>query len=316
MQSAEITSAAQTRITNRSGRVWKFRRRLPLYLMILPALVGLALFSYWPMYGVVIAFKNFKPLIGIARSPWVGFFQFERMFSQRDTWELFRNTIFIAISKIVLGQLASLVLALLLNEVIERWFRRLIQSLTYLLNFFSWVIFGGILLNILLRDGLVNQGIAALGFQPIPFLTDPALFPWTIILTDTWKNFGFGAIIYMAALTGIDPSLYESAAVDGANRWHRIVYITLPGMASIIVLMACLSLGDVLNAGFEQILVLQNPLVLSTGEIIDTYVYKMGLQNYQYSFATAVGLLKSVVSMIMISLSYFLADRLANYRIF
>ncbi len=314
MQTAQTIKsfARPTRIL----KIWRIKRWLPLYLMLLPALVGLVIFSYWPMYGVLIAFKNFKPLLGFEKSPWVGFYQFTRMFSLPITWVIFRNTIVIAVAKIIFGQLASLALALMLHEVIARLFKQLIQNMTYVLNFFSWVIFGGIMLDILLGDGAINQIISAVGLPKIAFLTDPAIFPYTIVFTDIWKGFGFGAIIYLAALTGVDPSLYEAAAVDGANRWQRILHITLPGIAPTIVLLACLSLGSVLNAGFEQILMLQNAQVLSSGEIIDTFVYKTGLRSMQYSYATAVGLLKSIVSLALISLSYYLADRFANYRIF
>jgi putative aldouronate transport system permease protein len=284
--------------------------------MLLPALVGLALFSYYPMYGIIIAFQNYKPLLGIGRSAFVGLANFERMLTLPDTWVIFQNTVLIAIGKIVLGQLAAVVLALLLNEVVARWFKRLIQTLTYVLHFLSWVIFGGILLDILLSDGLVNGLLGALGLPSVQFLTEPRIFPATLILTHVWKEFGFSAIIYLAALTAVNPNLYEAAAVDGANRWQQIRHITIPGISSIIVLMACLSLGNVLNAGFEQILILQNPQVLSSGEIIDTFVYKAGLRQFQYSLATAVGLLKGIVSLVLIALSYYLADRLANYRIF
>lgn len=310
------TTAQTTSKTHPRFLGWRFRRHIPLYLLLLPGLIGLVLFSFYPMYGVVIAFQNFKPLMGIAKSPWVGLYHFQRMFTLPATWEIFRNTVLIALGKIVFGQLASLILALLLHEVIQARYKRLIQSLTYVLNFLSWVIFGGILLDLLLADGLVNQFISFFGLSKIPFLTSASLFPFTMIFTDIWKGFGFGAIIYLAALTGVDPNLYEAAAVDGANRWQRMLHINLPGIIPTLVLMACLSLGNVLNAGFEQILILQNPLVLSSGEIIDTFVYKVGLMNYQYSFATAVGLLKGVVGLVLISLSYYLANRFANYRIF
>lgn len=296
--------------------MWRFRRNLPLYFLMLPAIVVMLIFSYWPMYGILIAFKNYKPLIGMDLSPWVGLLNFQRLVSQPVIWSIFRNTVIIAVGKIIFGQIASLILAILLHEVVSVWYKRVIQNLTYVLNFFSWVIFGGIVVDILGLDGGVNQILAAIGFQKIGFVSDPAVFPSMLIGTDVLKTFGFGAIIYLAALTSVDPTLYESAVVDGANRFQRLWYVTLPTIAPTVVLMACLSLGSVLNAGMDQVLVLQNPQVLSSGEIIDTFVYKMGLINFQYSFATAVGLLKSVIGLIMISLSYFLADRLANYRIF
>ncbi len=315
MQTVTTAPLAAGRARTR-GQHWRVRRRLPLYFMLVPALIVLALFHYYPMHGIIIAFQNYRPLLGIGRSPFVGLDNFTRMFNLPTTWKIFENTLIIAVSKIVLGQLAAVVFALLLNEILQQWFKRLVQTLTYMLHFFSWVIFGGILLDILLSDGLVNRTFGVFGLPKVPFLTEPGLFPITMVLTHVWKEFGFSAIIYLAALTAVSPDLYEAAAVDGAKRWQRIWNITIPGIAPTIILMACLSLGSVLNAGFEQILILQNPQVLSSGEIIDTYVYKAGIRQFQYSMATAMGLLKSVVSLVLISLSYYLADRLANYRIF
>lgn len=309
-------ATAKAAIVRPAIPLWKLRRSLPLYLLMLPAIVVMIVFSYWPMYGVLIAFKNYKPLMGMDLSPWVGLLNFQRLVSQPVIWSIFRNTLYIAVGKIIVGQLASLILAVMLHEVISIRYKRVIQNLTYVLNFFSWVIFGGIVVDILGLDGGVNQILAAIGIQRIGFVSDPSIFPSMLIFTDVLKTFGFGAIIYLAALTGVDPTLYESAVTDGANRWQRLWYVTLPSIAPTVVLMACLNLGNVLNAGMDQVLVLQNPQVLSSGEIIDTFVYKMGLINFQYSFATAVGLLKSVIGLVMISLSYFLADRLANYRIF
>lgn len=291
-------------------------RLLPLYIMLLPAVIGLALFTYYPMYGLIIAFQRFDPLLGFSRSPFVGLENFRRIFSTPDTYAIIRNTLVIAAGKLALGLLASLAFALLLNEVRVAWFKRTIQSLSYVLHFLSWVILGGILLRILSLDGIVNQGIRAIGLPPIFFLGDTRVFPFTMIVTDVWKEFGFGAIIYLAAITSIDPTLYEAAAVDGANRWQRMRHITLPSIAPVVALVACLSLGSILNAGFEQILVLYNPVVFATGDIIDTYVYRAGLLNYEFSLATAFGLLKSVVGLILIALSYWLAERFANYRIF
>lgn len=314
----EVTKTA-TKAMSRAmagDRTWTIRRKLPLYAMLLPALVGMILFSYYPMHGIIIAFQDYKPLLGIKKSAFVGLDNYTRLFSLPATWNILRNTLVIAVSKIICGQIVAVTVALLLNEVRVRWFRRLIQSMTYLLHFLSWVIFGGIMMELLVGDGLVNQIIGAVGLPRIPFLTSPNTFPFTLVLTEIWKEFGWSAIIYLAALTDISPHIYEAAAVDGASRFQQVRYVTLPGIASTIILLACLNLGLILNAGFEQVLMLANPQVLSSGEIIDTFVYKVGLLNFQFSLATAVGLLKSVVSLILISLSYYLADRLANYRIF
>lgn len=314
----DIGETARRQVTVAVPRVlsWRARRRLPLYIMLLPALVGLLMFSYYPMYGVLIAFKKFEPLKGFAASPWVGLANFEQMFSMPDSWQIVRNTLIIAFGKIWLGQLFSLVFALLLNEVRLRWYKRTVQSVTYMLHFLSWMIFGGILIDMLGSRGIINNTLAMIGLPRVSFLTNATVFPFTAISTHIWKSFGFGAVIYLAALTGIDPTLHEAAAVDGASRWQRIRHVTLPGISSTIVLMATLSLGWVMSAGFEQLLVLYNPAVYSTGDIIDTWVYRAGLLGLQFSLGTAVGLFKGAISLILISLSYYLADRLANYRIF
>lgn len=300
----------------RTARSWRARRDIALYVMLLPAAIGMLLFSYYPMYGLVIAFQDYDPLMGIRRSPWVGFDNFQRMFAQQGTWEIVRNTLIIAVGKIVIGQVFAVIFALLLNEVRIGWYKRTIQSLSYLLHFLSWLIFGGILLDILALDGIVNRALGGIGLSPIFFLGNPSTFPSTMITTDTWKEFGWSAIIYLAALTGIDPQLHEAAAVDGASRFQRIRNITLPGMTPTIILMVTLSLGWVLSAGFEQILVLYNPAVYGTGDIIDTYVYRAGLLGYQFSLGAAVGLLKSVVGFVLVAVSFLMAKRFANYQIF
>ena len=309
-------SPTKVAVVTRSARGWRFRRNIPLYLMLLPALVGLALFSYYPMLGIIIAFKNYKPLLGFVRSEWVGLYYFELMFSNPDIWEITRNTLVIAVGKIVIGQGAAVVFALLLNEVRHQLFKRTVQTFSYLLHFLSWLIFGAMMLELLSTYGIVNDVLTFLGFPRTYLLGNANTFQPVMIFTAVWKEFGWGAVIYLAALTGIDPALYEAAAVDGAGRWQRTRWITLPGILPTIVLMATLNLGSVLNAGFEQILVLYSPLVYSTGDIIDTWLYRTGLLASQFSLATAVGLVRGLVGFVLISLAYFLADRLANYRIF
>jgi putative aldouronate transport system permease protein len=295
---------------------WRLERSLPLYAMLAPAFILLGLFTYLPMYGLIIAFKDYKPLLGFAKSPWVGLHFFHTLFTLPDTVELFRNTIVIASGKLIMGTIVSLGFALLLNEIRVNWFKRTAQSITYLLNFLSWMIFGGILIDMLSLHGIVNNLIQALGLKPIFFLGNPAVFQPTVILTDTWKNFGFGAVIYLAALTGVDQDLIEAAAVDGANRWQRMIHVTIPGISATIIILALLNLGNIMNAGFDQLLVMANPAVYSTGDILDTYVYRAGLLSSQFSLGTAIGLLKSVVSFVLIAVSWYLADKLADYRVF
>ena len=292
------------------------RRSWPLYAMLVPGIVFVLLFRYYPMYGVVIAFQDFSPAKrGFAASPWVGWENFEFLFSLPEFGKIFGNTIVIAVAKIVADQVGAIILALLLNEARRVFFRRTIQTMIYLPHFLSWIVLGGILLDILSAGGILNQAIKTIGFEPQLFLGSNQWFRGTIITSGFWKNVGFSTIVYLAALTAINPVLHEAAAIDGASRFRRIWHITLPGIRPTIVLLAALSLGDVLQAGFEQILTLYSPSVYRTGDIIDTFVYRVGLVSAQYSLAGAVGLFKSCIGFVLIVLSYWLADRYAGYRI-
>lgn len=294
---------------------WKLE--LPLHIMLIPGLILIAIFSYGPMVGVAIAFQNFNIGKGLFGSDWNGLDNFRYIYSLPTTLEVIRNTVFIAFGKIILGLIAPIITSLLLNELRKQFFKRSVQTLIYLPNFLSWVILSGILIEILSPStGIVNDFIKWLGLKPVFFLGNAEWFPWVMIVTDTWKEFGFNTIVYLAALTAINPALYEAAVIDGASHWKRMLYVTLPGMLPIIILLTTLSLGQVLNAGFDQIFNLYNPTVYETGDILDTYVYRIGLGNGQFGVATAVGLFKSVISLFMISLSYYLAVRYANYRIF
>ncbi|THF76396.1 ABC transporter permease [Cohnella fermenti] len=286
------------------------------YVMLLPGLVWLALISIVPMFGIAIAFEDFNPGRGFFRSEWIGWDNFEYMFDLNDTVQIFGNTVFIAVMKIIANLVVPLVFAIMLNELRFTSMKRWIQTIVYLPHFLSWVILSGILLDIFSYTGPVNELLSIFGAEPILFFARADLFPYIVVGSDVWKEFGFNTIIYLAALTGINPSLYEAASIDGASRLRRIWHVTLPGLRTTIVLLAVLSLGNVLNAGFDQIFNLYNPLLYSSGDIIDTWVYREGLLNMQYGLATAVGLLKSVVSFILIVASYALASKFANYRIF
>ena len=286
------------------------------HLMMLPGMLLLLAFSIAPMSCIIIAFEKFVPAKGIFRSKWIGLENFRYMFQLPDSMQVFSNTLIIAVSKIVLNLIVPIVVALMLNEIHSRGFKRFVQTVIYLPHFLSWVILGGILSNVLSLDGIVNRFLQTLGMEPVLFLASNRTFRAVIIITDVWKEFGFGSVIYLAAITGIDGTLYEAASIDGAKRMQRVWHVTLPGIAPTIVLMATLSLGNVLNAGFEQIFTLYNPLVYTTGDIIDTYVHRTGLINAQYGLATAVGLFKSVISMALIAGSYKLAEVTVNYRIF
>ena len=286
------------------------------HIMLIPAMVFLFVFSVIPMFGVIMAFQRYVPAKGIFGSDFVGWDNFARVFLYKDVRLVIGNTVIIAVGKIVLGLLASVIFALMLNEVKFTPYKRFVQTVAYLPNFLSWVILGIMISNMFSYTGVVNTVLGAFGIEPRIFLIDNNWFRPIVVGSDVWKTFGYGAIVYIAAITAIDSNIYEAAEIDGANRWHKIIYITLPSIRPTIVLLATLSLGSVLNAGFEQILVMYNPLVYSTADIIDTYVYRMGLVQLQFSFGTAVGLFKSVVSFVLIIISYVLADKFAGYSIF
>lgn len=305
-------------IKGKRKRKQKFQKgNWQLHMMLFPAVLFVLVFCYVPMYGIVIAFQNFVPIKGLfGQQQWVGLAHFRYAFSIPDVLRIVKNTLVIAVGKIVLNMAVPITFAILLNEVRNKFFKSAFQTMVYLPYFLSWVLLGGILMDILSMSGLVNNFLKIFGLGPFYFLGEPASFPWTVILTDVWKNFGYGTIVYIAAITNINPELYEVAQIDGA-KWHNQVWhITLPGMKPIIILMATLSIGGILNAGFEQIFMLYSPAVYSTGDIIDTFVYRMGLMGGQYSFSTAVGLMKSVVSFLLIGTSYYFSYKFNDYRIF
>jgi len=295
----------------------KLSQQLPLHLMALPAVLLVLVFSYGPIMGLVIAFKKFSVVKGILDSPWNGLDNFSYMFQLPDIWQVIGNTVTIAGMKIIAGLIVPIVVALLLNELQSEGFKRSVQTMIYLPHFLSWIILGGVLIDVLSpTSGIVNQFLGFFGLNPVFFLGNVHWFPGVLVVSDVWKEFGFSTIVYLAALTGINPALYEAAVIDGANRWKQMIHISLPGMLPVIVLLSTLSLGNVLNAGFDQIFNLYSPQVYESGDIIDTLVYRLGMEQAQYSLATAVGLMKSAVSVIFISGSYYMAYRLANYRIF
>lgn len=285
--------------------------------MLLPGVVITIIFNYLPMSGIIMAFQDFKPWLGFTNSPWVGLGHFKELFNREDSIQVIWNTFVIAGLKIVFAIIVPVFFAILLNEIRQTGIKRTVQTLVYLPHFMSWVILGGILLDLLSSEGLVNSVILpALGFGPVPFLTDGNWFRFTVVASDIWKEFGFSTIVFLAALSGVNPALYEAAEVDGATRLQQTIHVTLPSMVPIIVVVATLSLGNILNAGFDQIFNLYNVLVYEKGDIIDTYVYRVGILNSQFSFATAVGLFKSAIGLAMIAFAYRLAYKYANYRIF
>ncbi|MDE6837861.1 MAG: ABC transporter permease subunit [Acutalibacter sp.] len=300
----------------RQGFAAYLRRRWQLYAMLLiPAFVVL-LFNYVPLYGLTIAFKDFNPGEGIVDSPWVGLKWFKTAMVMPDFTSIVWNTFIIAVGKIVCGQIAAIIFALLLNEVANPVYKRIVQTVTYFPHFLSWVIIGGIFTDMLSTTGILNQFLGIFGIKPIFFLGSNQWFQPTMVILETWKEFGWGAIVYLAAMTNISPDLYEAAAMDGAGRLKSIWHITLPGISSIIVMLCVLNIGNILNAGFDQILVMYNPAVYRTGDVLDTFIYRQGLLDAQYSLSTAIGLFKSVIGLVLTLTANYLATRFTNYRVF
>ena len=285
--------------------------------MLMPGAAIALVFTYLPMYGLVIAFKEYVSWKGIWGSPWVGLDQFRLMLTYPGSMQVIENTVVISLFKIVFGIAVPLAFALLLNEVRQIWLKKTVQTLVYLPYFLSWIILSGILLDLLSSGGLVNQFLnAVFGIQPVPFLSDGNWFRFTLVTSHIWKEFGISSIIFLAALTGIDPSLYESAEIDGAGRWKQTLHITLPGVLPVTVVVLILSLGYIFEGGFDQVFNMYNPLVYDKGDIIDTFVYRMAFENGNFSFATAVGLSKSLVELAIVGIAYIFAHRVGNYRIF
>ncbi len=303
---------------NRAKWVRSMKKELPLHLMLLPGVVLIFIFHYIPLYGIVIAFQDFKASRGLfGQQEWVRLENFRYLFSLPNTWSVIRNTVTIACSKIVLSMIVPIFVALMLNEMVHLRYKKAIQTVIYFPHFISWVVLSGVLTSLLSpTSGIVNQLIQKLGFSPIYFLGDNQYFQGTVIASSIWKEFGYGTIVYLAALTGIDPTLYDAAAIDGAGRLKQTWHVTLPGMRTIIVLMMVLKLGDVLDAGFGQILNLYSPVVYESGDILDTLIYRIGLTGGKYGPSAAAGLLKSLVSSTLISVSYWVAYKFFDYKLF
>ena len=292
----------------------------PLHLMLLPAVALLAVYAYLPMVGALIAFQDFVPSGGLMQffhQDWVGLDNFRLFFGLRDTWQVLENTVVIALMKIIANIVVPLFLALLLNELKSTFFKRATQTIVYIPYFLSWVILSGILVDILSpTDGIVNKVIAAFGKQPVFFLGSNSTIRGVFVMSNVWKDAGYNLVIYLAALTSIEREQYEAAEVDGANHTQQMTRITLPNMLPIIILLTVLGMGNILNAGFDQVFNLYSPIVYKNADIIDTFVYRIGFDQLQYSLSAAMGLFKSVVSLLFIASSFYLAGRFANYRIF
>lgn len=283
------------------------------YLLFLPVFIYFIVFHYAPMYGVTLAFKDFSISKGILGSPWVGFKHFQKLFAGYDFYQILSNTLRISILKILIGFPVPIILALLLNEIYKKNFKKVVQTISYLPHFISWVILGGLIIEMLSPSrGVVNYILTLFGTKPIYFLTSPEWFVPIVIITHVWQSAGWSSVIYLAAIAGIDAEQYESAYIDGATRYQRVKYITVPSIMPTIAILFILGLGNILNAGFDQIFNLYNPSIYSVADIFDTYVYRTGLANMQYSFTTAIGLFKNGIGMILILGANYLVKRFGN----
>jgi len=274
------------------------------WLMIVPGYAWLVLFSIVPMFGILMAFEDYNPMYGYFRSPWVGLSNFRYMFSMADSWSIIYNTVFIATMKVVLNLIFPLIFALLLNELRLARYKRLVQTVTYMPYFLSWVVVGGILTTMLSPGtGVVNRVIQALGGEPIYFMASVPYFRGVLVVSDIWKEIGWSSIIYLAALSGVDGQLYEAATVDGANKFRQLLAITLPSIAPTIITLFILRVGNILNAGMDQIYAMYSPPVYSVSDILDTLSLRIGIKNMQYSMSTATSIFKSIIGLAMILIS-------------
>lgn len=279
----------------------RFKQNVPLLLMFVPVAVFYVLFRYVPIAGNVIAFKDYNFYDGLFGSPWVGFHNFELLFSQAQTVNIIRNTLMLSVLQLVFGFPAPIVIALLLNEVRKSLFKRVVQTIVYLPHFFNWVIIGGMVLTLFsMESGIVNRLLEAWAGQPYPLLYKPVSWIAVFIGSGIWKEMGFGAIIYLAVISMIDPALYESAVMDGANKFRQIWHITLPAMRPTIVILFILATGNVMEVGFDQVYILQNGTVSNVSEVISTYIYRVGLQGTQFSLSAAMGLFEAVVGLVLV----------------
>ena len=310
-------------MTKKRKKVFRGRAStLPLHLMLLIPVILTIIYKYGPMLGLTMAFEDYIPSRKgffhslFVSSPWVGLDWFEYILKMPDFSQIIRNTVVISFGKLIAKIVFPLIFALLLNEVIHTKFKRFVQSITFVPYFLSWVILGSILLQIFSpRTGVVNQFLSIFGVENFYFFGTPEIFQPAMIITDLWKEIGYNTIIFLAALTAIDPGLYEAAAIDGAGRLKQILYISIPSLTGMALLLALLGIGSIMSAGFDKVYMLYSPAVYSTGDIIDTYSFRMGIQGGQYSLAAAVGLFKSVVSFVLMASVNFIATKINGHSI-
>jgi putative aldouronate transport system permease protein len=291
------------------GILLDIRKNKLLYVMLLPVLLYYVIFHYAPMYGALIAFKDFSPRLGIWGSEWVGFEHFETFFTGAYFWRTIKNTIMISFYELIFGFPAPILLALLLNEVKQAMFKRTVQTITYMPHFISLVVICGIVKDFTSSEGVINDMITFFGGERSTFLLEPELFRSVYVTSGIWQHIGWGTIIYLAALTGIDQEQYEAAKIDGAGRWKQMLHVTIPGLKPTIIILLILEIGRMMNVGFEKIILLYNPTTYETADVISSYVYRVGLQDFNYSFSSAVGLFNSVINFALLICSNWLSRK-------
>lgn len=303
---------------NKESKFQKILSQKYLQLMVLPGIIWMIIFNYIPMTGIIIAFKNFKITKPISAAPWVGLEHFRELFNDPNFGSIMINTLGISLLKLIIGFPLPILFAILLNEVRKAKFKKAVQTISYLPHFISWVVLGGLLITWLSETGMINEVLVSLGIikHPIAFLADPKYFWGLTVISDTWKELGWSAIIYLAAISGIDQQMYEAATVDGANKFQKIINITLPAIKGTIAIMFILAVANMLSSNFDQIFILKNVLNASSSEVIDTYVYQMGMRSGRYSYATAVGLFKSIIAMILLVTANFTTKKLQGRSLF
>ena len=287
-----------------SKKMWRdWRQNRTLYLLVLPVLLFYVLFAYKPMYGALIAFKDYTPALGFADSPWVGFDNFKRFFDGIYFGRLMKNTILLSFYNLIFGFPAPVILALLLNEVRNQKFKRLTQTITYLPHFISMIVVAGMITNFCMTTGVINDIIAFFVGEATPLLQTPKYYRTIYVVSSIWQQVGWGSIIYLSALTGVDSQLYEAAAIDGAGKWKQMLHVTLPGIAPAIVVMLLMKIGQLMSMGHEKTILLYNPSTYETADIIASYVYRVGLIDQDWSYSTAIGLFNSVINLVLIILA-------------
>ncbi|GIO15701.1 protein LplB [Cohnella xylanilytica] len=311
---ARVSDTRETPLKRQTRRIWRYKW---LYAMLLPALAWVLLFDYLPLYGISIAFMDYNAIQGFSGSEWAGLKHFRELFESEMFRNAFKNTLIISLYKMISGFICPILLALSLNEIRARWFKKTLQTAVYLPRFVSWVVYGGIIALLLSPEtGIVNKIVELFGGKPAYLLVEPSYFRTILVATDAMKEMGWAAIIYMAAIAGLNPEVYEAAVMDGATRFRRIVHVTLPGISGTIIVIFILRVGYLMSAGLDQVINLYNPMVFEVGDILDTYIYRVGIEQFSLSLAAAADVIKGIIGLAMVLAANQIAKRINDSGIF